>query len=245
MWTRADLKADAKIVFQRHYWPCVLASILCSIMTGGVMSDFGVELEGEKVAHWIENASVTVVKTIIVIALVVAVLAISFNILIGNQIRVGNARYYMENRVRETKVSRLFFAFKNGRYSNNVWVMFLYDLYIFGWTLLLIVPGIIKSFEYMLVPYLLAENPNLERKRVFELSRQMMDGHKKEAFVLGFSFFGWMFLSAFTMGVLNTFYVAPYMEATYAEYYMRLRIEAIQNGIADMNELPGFAAENI
>ncbi|MFR5556791.1 MAG: DUF975 family protein [Coprococcus sp.] len=76
--------------------------------------------------------------------------------------------------------------------------MFFRDLFILLWTLLLIVPGIIKSYSYRLVPYILSENPHMDRKRALELSQQMMDGHKMEAFVLELSFFGWFLLSALT-----------------------------------------------
>ena len=116
--------------------------------------------------------------------------------------------------------------------------MFLRTLYIFGWSLLFLIPGIVKSYSYMLVPYIMAENPTLDHKRVFQLSREMMNGHKMEAFVLQWSFFGWILLSVFTTGILNILYVNPYMQATYAEFYSAVKAEARMRGIVQTGELP-------
>ena len=109
--------------------------------------------------------------------------------------------------------------------------MFFRDLFILLWTLLLIVPGIIKSYSYRLVPYILSENPHMDRKRALELSQQMMDGHKMEAFVLELSFFGWFLLSALTCGLVGIFYVNPYLDATFAEFYVAIRTESIGKGL--------------
>ena len=82
-------------------------------------------------------------------------------------------------------------GFRSGHYGNIVLTMFLRDLYIVLWTLLFIVPGIVKSYEYMMVPYILAENPGMDQKEVFQISREMMNGQKWNAFVLDLSFIGW------------------------------------------------------
>ncbi|MBR3154558.1 MAG: DUF975 family protein, partial [Lachnospiraceae bacterium] len=72
-------------------------------------------------------------------------------------------------------------------------------------------------------PYILAENPDLEWREVFSISRQMMDGEKWNAFVLDLSFLGWVFLSAITLGLVGIFYVNPYKGLTDAALYMALR----------------------
>lgn len=77
-------------------------------------------------------------------------------------------------------------GFKSGHYGNVVKTMFFYDLYIALWSLLLVVPGIIKSYEYRMVPYILAENPGMDSKQVFEISKRMMNGQKMETFIWSF-----------------------------------------------------------
>lgn len=92
---------------------------------------------------------------------------------------------------------------------------------------LTVIGGVVKYYSYYLVPYIAAENPSIKAADAITLSRQMMDGHKWECFVMELSFWGWRFLGFFTMGIANIFYINPFMAATMAEYYVSLREEAI------------------
>ena len=249
MWTRALLKQNAKEAFKRNYWMCVTVSFVSLILMGGFSFGGGNTLSlteenqnfdysAEALVEFLNQVPPyfwTIFWTAIVVGLVVGS---CFSILFTNLVEVGCNRYFLENREHKTGMGQLFFSFQGGRYGATVWVMFLRNLYIFGWSLLLLIPGIVKSYSYMLVPYIMAENPTLDHKRVFQLSREMMDGHKMEAFVLGWSFFGWELLSVFTYGILNIFYVNPYMQATYVEFYSAVKAEARMKGIVQAEELP-------
>ena len=101
--------------------------------------------------------------------------------------------------------------------------MFCRDIFIFLWTLLLIVPGIVKSYEYRMVPYVLAENPDLSREEAFALSKRMMDGDKMNAFILDLSFIGWAILTILTFGLVGIFYYQPYLALTDAALYQTLK----------------------
>ena len=92
-----------------------------------------------------------------------------------------------------------------------------------------------------MVPYILAENPNLSKDRAIELSSQMMDGYKMESFVLGWSFIGWDLVTVFTAGLAGIFFVNPYKHATYAEFYAAVKADAFNRGITNSLELPGFS----
>ncbi len=81
------------------------------------------------------------------------------------------------------------------------------------------IPWIMKTYEYLMVPYILTDNPDMDRKEVFALTKEMMTGHKWEAFVLHLSFIGWNALGLLTCGVLNIFYIEPYRAYTFAAYY--------------------------
>ncbi len=81
-----------------------------------------------------------------------------------------------------------------------------------------------------MVPYILAENPGMDRKEAFLISKQMMEGQKWEAFVLDLSFIGWNILSVFTCGILSVLYVEPYYQATIAEMYSFNKMRAYQQG---------------
>lgn len=108
--------------------------------------------------------------------------------------------------------------------------MFLMQLYIFLWSLLFIIPGVIKSYEYMMVPYILAENPGMDRKEAFAISKRMMDGQKWAAFVLELSFLGWIILGVVTCGLLGIFWIQPYINATMTELYMYNKVKAYNEG---------------
>lgn len=96
-------------------------------------------------------------------------------------------------------------GFRSGHYVNIVLTMFLRDLFTTLWSLLLVVPGIVKHYEYLMVPYIIAENPAMDYKEAFQISKQMMDGEKMEAFIMDLSFIGWYLLSAVTCGLLAIF----------------------------------------
>lgn len=101
--------------------------------------------------------------------------------------------------------------------------MFCRDLFVSLWSLLFVIPGIIKSYEYRMVPYLMADAPDLTRQEAFRISKDLMYGQKMNAFVLDLSFIGWQILSACTCGLLGVFYVNPYNNATNAELFLELK----------------------
>ena len=139
-------------------------------------------------------------------------------------------RYFVLNQTEMPTVGYLGYGFKTGHYGNIVLVMFLRDLFTFLWTLLFVVPGIIKHYEYLMVPYILAENPGMGREEAFLISKKMMMGQKWEVFVLDLSFLGWRILEYITFGIVGIFYVEPYYQGTMAELYSVNRTLAYQNG---------------
>ncbi|WP_050179749.1 DUF975 family protein [Domibacillus robiginosus] len=109
-------------------------------------------------------------------------------------------------------------------FGKSILVSVLQGLFLFFWTLLFIVPGIIKSFSYMLTYHILRDEPELSPLQAITKSRRMMNGHKAEALVLGLSFIGWMLLGVVTL-FIGFLWIAPYMSVTYAHFYNTLRAE--------------------
>lgn len=165
--------------------------------------------------------------------------AFGWSAFVASPIIVGKNRYFMEHRAFNSKFERLFWSFKSGRYLNIVKTMFFRQLKIFLWSLLFVIPGIIKSYEYRMVPYILAENPQIDCDRAFELSRQMTDGEKWKIFVLDLSFIGWRIIGLFCCCVGEIF-LEPYCEATYSELYQVMREKAHGLNFSNYSELPGF-----
>ena len=254
MWTRQLLKQNAKVAFKRNYWLCVAVSAIAMFLMGGGLgvssSANPKEVEDimknqtslQELIAQIPPGVLLALFLGLIIGLIVGIFMLIF---VSNVAQVGCNRYFIENREHKTNVGQVFYGFQGGRYSRTVSIMFRKGLYIFLWSFLLWIPGIIKTYSYMMVPYIIAENSDLDSKRVFKISRKMMRGHKWEAFVLGLSFLGWNLLGAFTGGILNIFYVNPYMYATYAEFYSAVKAEALQKGIATREELPGVMTPEV
>lgn len=237
MWTREQLKTNGKQAFYRNYWEYVAVSFIMGIFafqTGGVNSSARAYQENMESFYYdapdMWQAIMPVMTIIAAFSLLFALAGILLKIFAGNVFEVGGAQFFIMNRTSRAKMGTVLKPFRSGQYGNVVLTMFLRDLYIGLWSLLLLIPGIIKSYEYLMVPYILAENPGMDRKDAFAISKRMMDGEKWNAFVLGLSFLGWQILSACTCGILGIFFVNPYMEATYTELYAYNKIKAYNEG---------------
>lgn len=118
------------------------------------------------------------------------------------------------------------FSLGFGNWLHVVWGMILSTIYIFLWTLLLIIPGIIKSYSYALTPYILVEHPEMSANEAIEESMRLMDGHKFDLFYLQFSFIGWAILSILSLG-LGFFWLIPYQMTAQAAFYRDIKNEAM------------------
>lgn len=157
-----------------------------------------------------------------------AIIALSFTIFVADPLIVGGKRYFLSVRKQEnTKIIVMGEIFQKENWMNVASIMFLRNIYNALWYLT-IVGGIIKTYEYRMIPYILAQNPKIKRKQAFQLSKQMMKGNKWRTFVLDLSFFGWNFLSVVTCGLLSILYVNPYNVATITELYAVLERQAIE-----------------
>lgn len=158
-----------------------------------------------------------------------SVLILVFDIFIGNPLIVGKRRFFLENRIEKdyrTPIRTILHSYKKGMYIKTVKVMFFKDLFTLLW-MFTIIGGIVKYYEYRAIPYILAENIQLSRKEIFDLSKSIMKGYKWKNFVLDISFFPWIILESLTLGIAGIFYVVPYIAATGTEAYVAIRNEAV------------------
>ena len=224
MWTRAELKDNAKKFFKYNYWRMVLISLILTMVGGGGFSfNMGYRETVNTDDMFMSDAeAMAFFAGIMVVMLVVWIIASALSIFVFNPLQIGAQRFFVVSHYQKASLNELGFAFSSS-YMNVVKIMFLRSLYIFLWSLLFIIPGIIKTYEYLMIPYILAENPDIDSKEAFAMTKQMMDGNKWKTFVLGLSFIGWILLGGITCGIVFIFYVNPYYYMTLAELYVALK----------------------
>ena len=138
-------------------------------------------------------------------------------LLLGSALTIGLYYAYINGSItHQYKIEDLFFGFKDGL-SNRVILSLLKNVFVFLWSILFIIPGIVKTYSYSLAEYISLQNKDLTWKECIDESRRLMDGHKWEMFMLDLSFIGWKILCVFTFGV-GTLFLNPYIQATKVEY---------------------------
>ena len=124
-------------------------------------------------------------------------------------------------RTGDTRAEYLFDGFK-ANLTNALIASVLYNVFIVLWSLLFVIPGIVKSYSYAMTFYILRDNPDMPASDAITESRRMMDGNKFRLFCLHLSFFGWILLCILTLGIL-TLFVVPYMQTAQAAFYESLK----------------------
>ena len=162
------------------------------------------------------------------------ILSFLYQIFVSNILQVGEKRFFLElHNYKNTPVSKIFFLYRLRCFIRPAWVMFCRSFFQFLWNLT-VVGGIIKHYEYSLIPYILAENPKIRRKDAFVLSRQLTQHNKWKMFLLDLSFIGWEILSLCTLGAADLLYANPYLTGCRAELYLTLRRNYV------LSRSPGF-----
>lgn len=237
MASRAELKRRAKAHLREYYWMAFAVCLISGLFGGGLFrgvstrvglqntqAETGTNTLQEMMGSLSLGQTVAVLSVILIVLVISWVLATAWNVFIGNAVQVGRVRFFVASRDQgqSAGIGSLLFAFNGGSYLNVVKTEFMHKLFVALWTLLLIIPGIIKSYEYAMVPYILSENPQMPWRDALRLSKDMMDGNKGKLFVLNLSFIGWILLGTLACG-FGVLFVSPYIDAANAEFYADLR----------------------
>lgn len=156
-----------------------------------------------------------------VIFMIVMIIGLALDVFLVNPLWIGAQRFMLKCVDDKGNISELGYTFDH-RYMNGVKTAFMRDLYVFLWALLFIIPGIYKKYQYYMVEFILAENPDMSYKEVLERSKMMMEGEKWNAFVLDLSFILWHMLTFVTCGISEIAFVKPYVNLTRAALYRAL-----------------------
>lgn len=228
MWNRIELKRNGKAAFQRNYGRCVIVALIALLILGTSTLTFSsdapsVEREVSFLTQLPQWFKQVIQNGHFSISLRGGVRLTLLNVFVFSVLEIGCDSFFLRNaQADNTTVDEVLCGFRKG-YGKNVLTMFLVKLYIGLWSLLFVIPGIVKAYSYTLVPYILADSPELSRRDAMQLSAQLMNGSKMDAFILDLSFIGWEILSVLTAGIAGVLFVNPYTCATKAELYLALR----------------------
>ena len=259
----ADFRAEARDAL-RGRWPiAVLTGFVASLIGANIATGGGgggnSNSDSDSTRMLIEEFTATdfwlQFRAVIIGLIVALVIWLIITIVIGGAGKLGYAIFNLklvDNK--EVEFKDLFSQFH--RLGDGFCMNFLVGLYTVLWTLLFVIPGIIKTYSYAMTPYILAENPGMTATEAITESRRIMDGNKWRLFCLSFSFIGWALLCAtpllIALGILvgiavrtmslvtilwiiplsiplsiGSLFLTPYQEATYAAFYREVSGTAV------------------
>ena len=230
----ADFRSIARNALSGRWAIAVITGLIAALL-GAVASNgpeikfnigdnganVGLEFAGQQIYTsgngWNEQLTGFIVSGATFIVIAALVMAVVYFIL-GSVIGVGYSRFNLDlvDRQKEPEIGSLFGYFKY--WKTTAVASLLQGLYVFLWSLLFIIPGIIAGYSYAMTSYILAENPELTASEAIEQSKQMMSGNRFRLFCLQFSFIGWDLLCALTLGIGNL-WLRPYKRAAEAAFY--------------------------
>ena len=222
-----DFRAIARESLRGKWKVAILTGFVASLIGAGLATGGGgssSSSNNNSVGTLVRDFQTTDVwlrfRTLIIIAIVILAVWLIVTIVISGAGKLGYAIFNLKLvDKKEVSLSDLFSQFH--RLGTGFCMNFLLALYTLLWTLLFIIPGIIKGFSYAMTPYILAENPELTAKEAIERSKDMMEGNRWRLFCLEISFIGWGILSLLTLGI-GSLWLTPYMEASVAAFYREI-----------------------
>ena len=211
----SDLRYQARQTLAGKWGVAVLAGFLAALLGGLVVGSGAgpnLNLEEEELRH----IPKVLLPYIMMLASIGGILGI-VRFIVGGPVKLGYCRFLLKMHDGEdAQVGDLFSRFD--RFGDGFCLELLTSLYIMLWSLLFIIPGLVKAYAYAMAPFILEENPNMTPSEAIKASRELMDGHKFDLFCLHWSFFGWALLSVLTLGI-GSLWLNPYMNAATAAFY--------------------------
>jgi uncharacterized membrane protein len=221
MFVRSELKQQAKDLMKDHFPQMFLVTLIAGLFTGDLINvDFNFDSQMIQI-NFAQYYSFTLTVLSIGLLILAFAASIAVSAFLIKPLCNGLRRYFRNMTSKSGRVEDLLGAFSNN-YMHNVKVLFIRDLNIAIYTLLLVIPGVIKMYEYAFVDYILKDQPDIDPNEALALSSRMTDGLKWEMFVLDWSFILWMLLAAalsvFTLG-LSGIVLNVYTNQTHAQLY--------------------------
>ncbi|MCR5402476.1 MAG: DUF975 family protein [Butyrivibrio sp.] len=227
MFIRTDVKERGKKSFKANYANCFLVSVIHTLIAGSTVAVSSRRASSSREFTETINIDTTDEKTMaliitLLIALVSAVYLIflimtAVDIFLFNPLKIGCSRFFLLNHSFRPQLGELTYCFRNN-YLNSVLATLLKN-FLISIGFIIIVPGIILTYSYRMVPYILATNPTIRPVDALKKSREMMLGNKWRTFVYDLSFIGWYLLSLVTCGIVGLVYLKPYKMSSNAALF--------------------------
>ena len=213
----SELRLKARQSLTGNYWPAVLVAFLASIFGALLVNggSFSINIE-DRFSEVFGNLPAIVKWYLAIVGSTAGVLSL-VNLILGGVVQLGYASYLLKQHDREICETKELFS-KFDYFGPGFLQLLLRNIFTALWSILLVIPGIIKSLGYSMTPFLMVENPNLTAKEAIKLSQEKMMGHKWELFCMSLSFIGWSILATLTGGI-GYIFLNPYMNAAYAAFY--------------------------
>ena len=224
----SDYRLQARQTLQGNWLLAVGVTLVASLLGGVGSSSFEFEFRedaSQLPAIQDQMQSLTEEQVVIIasISIIVFLAALAYAFFVSNVINMGYHKFHMnmtDGILPEFK--DLFSRFKKGVYMDTVKLAALRFLYIFGWSLLFVIPGIIAIYNYSMSYYVMLDHPELTPAQCLRVSKAMMKGNRWRLFCLEFSFIGWAILSALALG-LGNLVLTPYTFSAQTAFYRSIR----------------------
>lgn len=227
MYTRAELKQNAKNALKGKWGNAILVTVIFAVVI--FIASFILSIIQSIIGIGSFFISKDIESSTLINSLM-SLLTSILQILIVAPLTVGLYSYFLKlTEENKPELDLIFSGFKTS-FGNSVIMSVLISIYTCLWTLLLIIPGIIRAYSYSMAFYIMAENPGLSAGDAIKESMRIMNGHKMELFFLQLSFLGWEILACLTCGI-GFLWLVPYINKTTANFYQAIKGEKVVENV--------------
>lgn len=221
MWDRITLKYRAKTILQYSYWKLLGASAIAYFIYYGI--NYALSSMLNIVSMAVILSSTSIYNHYSFLAILISLASIAVSIFVYYPLLAGTYLLHMNaSQFQNLSINTVFLPFTSRKNFNISKAMFGVFWRVFLWSLLFVIPGIIKAYQYRMVPYIIAENPDMDVRQAIDISIEMTRGELFEIFILDMSFFGWALLSLL-IPVFGAVFLMPYTIATDIQLFEALK----------------------
>ena len=238
-----DFRELARRALSGRWGSAVLTTLVASILGADIMMTNGSSVSSitNSATNTINNGSgdtsysgilsvMSITSLTYILGAVMAIVSVLIiaglvQYVIGSFVSLGLIQYNLDLiDGRDAEFSQIFS--QAPMFGKAFWLRLRMSIFTFLWTLLLIIPGIIKSYAYSMSGFILTENPEMTAKEAMQVSEKMMVGNKWRLFCLQISFIGWQLLCVLSLGI-GFLWLTPYMNAATAAFYDEISREPL------------------